>query len=99
MAVHSRRRRGGYTLFEVVLVCAVLVIAAGLMAPSLRGMFGYFKQQAAVDSVRAAWAQARARAIDEGRPYRFSVESNGTHYRIAPDRQSYWSGGSGPEDD
>jgi Tfp pilus assembly protein FimT len=89
----ARTRRSGYTLFEVVLVCFVLLAIAGLALPSLKGMYGYYKLNGAVDSVRAAWAQARARAIDEGRPYRFSVEPNGSHYRVAPDRSDFWSGG------
>src|SRR5262245_26003542 len=88
------RRRAGFTLFEVVLVMAVLVIAAALTYPSLKGMYGYFKVHGAVDSVRAAWAQARAHAIEEGRPYRFAVEPDGSHYRVAPDHNDFWNGGS-----
>jgi type II secretory pathway pseudopilin PulG len=88
----ARVRRRGYTLFEVVLVCAVLVVIATITVPSMRGMYGYYKVQGAVDTVRAA------KAIEEGRPYRFSVEPNGSHYRVAPDRADYWSG-SPPTDD
>lgn len=89
----ARTRRSAYTLFEVVLVCFVLTVITALALPSLKGMYGYYKLNGAVDSVRSAWAQARSRAIDEGRPYRFSVEPNGGHYRVAPDRSDYWSGG------
>jgi hypothetical protein len=92
----TRTRRSAYTLFEVVLVCFVLTVIAGLAVPSLKGMYGSYKLNGAVDSVRAAWAQARARAIDEGRPYRFAVEPNGSHYRVAPDRPEFWSGGAKP---
>jgi hypothetical protein len=95
----TRTRRSAYTLFEVVLVCFVLTVLAGLALPSLKGMYGSYKLNGAVDSVRGAWAQARARAIDEGRPYRFAVEPNGGHYRIAPDRSDYWSGGAKPASD
>lgn len=96
--MHARSRRRGYTLFEVVLVCAVLVLLATMAYPSIRGMYPSFKLRGAVDAVRAAWAHARARAIEEGRPYRFAVEEGGTHYRIAPDRDDYWSG-SPPQND
>ncbi|MFO0879279.1 MAG: hypothetical protein U0840_18190 [Gemmataceae bacterium] len=88
------RRRAGYSLFEVILVCAVLVILASLAYPSLRGMYPYYKLQGAVDSVRAAWAQARSRAIEEGRPFRFAVENQGRHYRVAPDTPEAWGSGS-----
>ena len=95
----NRSRRSAYTLFEVVLVGAVLTILAAVSYPTLKNMYGYHKLNGAVDSVRAAWAEARSRAIDEGRPYRFSVEPNGSHYRVAPDEDDYWSGGSGPAND
>lgn len=94
----ARKRRDGFSLFEVVLVCAVLVILSALAYPSLRGMYPYYKLQGAVDSVRAAWAQARARAINEGRPYRFAVENQGSHFRVAPDRSDYWSGAAPSSD-
>src|SRR5262245_40719595 len=94
----ARSRRSGYTLFEVVLVAAVVLILAALAYPSLRGMYGGYRVTAGVDSVRAAWAQARGRAIEEGRPYRFAVEPNGTHFRVAPDHSDYWSGSPPSED-
>jgi prepilin-type N-terminal cleavage/methylation domain-containing protein len=94
-----RSRRPGLTLFEVLLVMAVLVMVSALMYPSLKSMFGFYKLQGAVDVVRSAWAHARSRAILDGRPYRFSIEPDGSHFRIAPDQSDYWSGGSGPSED
>jgi len=91
----TRDRRTAFTLFETVLVCAILVLVAGLSYPSLRAMYGSYKMTGAVDSVRSAWAQARARAIEEGRPYRFAVEPEGSHFRVAPDREEFWGGSSG----
>jgi Tfp pilus assembly protein FimT len=85
-------------LLELSLVAAVLTILASLVYPSAKASLGYFKVNAAVDSVRGAWALARSRAIDDGRPYRFSVEPNGSHYRIAPDDSSYWPNAN-PSDD
>ena len=85
-------KRRGYTLFELVLVLAVLVLLSAITYPSLKGMYGHYKMTGAVDSVRAAWAQARAHAIEEGRPYRFAVVPDTGHYRVAPDQPDYWSG-------
>jgi len=94
----TRSRRSAYTLLEVALVTGIIVLLSGLAYPSLRAMYGSYKMTGAVDSVRAAWAQARARAMEEGRPYRFSVESDGAHFRIAPDQADYWNGGSPSSD-
>lgn len=91
-------RRAGFSLFEVVLVVALLVVLAALSYPTLKSSYGYFKLHGGIDAVRAAWAQARAHAIDEGRPYRFAVEPGGSHFRIAPDAPEYWTG-SAPSGD
>jgi len=92
-----RKRRSGYTLLEVVVATMVVVIMAGVSMPSVRVMFGSFKVHGAADTVRGAWAQARGRAIDEGRPYRFAVIPDSGYFRVAPDDASYW-GGSGGQD-
>jgi hypothetical protein len=62
-------------------------------------MYPPYKLNGAVDTVRGAWAEARGRAIAEGRAYRFSVEPQGTHFRVAPDSPDYWSGGNGSNSD
>jgi Tfp pilus assembly protein FimT len=91
----ARRSRSGYTLLELVMVCAVLTILGSLIVPSLGGLSGSYKMNAAVDTVRSAWAQARGRAIEESRPYRFAVIPGSGKYRIAPDQPEFWGGGSG----
>jgi prepilin-type N-terminal cleavage/methylation domain-containing protein len=87
-----RGLRQGYTLFEVVLVLALLVLLAAITYPSLDAMYGDSKVTAAGDMVRGAWAEAQARAMDEGRAYRFAVLPNQGNYRVAPDSADFWSG-------
>lgn len=94
----TARRRAAFTLIEVILTMCVLVIAASILIPSLQSMMGSYKLQGAVDSVRGAWAEARAAAIEQGRPYRFAFEPNGSFFRVAPDQEDYW-GGSVPDRD
>src|SRR5262245_60047620 len=94
-----KKRRTGATLFEILLVMAIVVIISAMAFPSLSAMYGSYKINGAVDSVRSAWADARARAIEEGRPYRFAVEPSGSSYRVAPDHPDYWEGNSIPTDD
>jgi type II secretory pathway pseudopilin PulG len=89
-----RCRRPAYTLLELILVAAVLAMIGAIVYPSLKGMYGYYKVNGAVDTIRAAWASARARAIEEGQPYRFAVISGTGKYRVAPDSDSGWGDSS-----
>jgi len=93
------KRRSGSSLIEILLVMAILVVVSAVTIPSLQSMYSSYKLNGSVDSVRSAWADARARAIEEGRPYRFAVEPAGSSYRVAPDQPEYWNGGDGPSDD
>src|SRR5262245_61942594 len=87
-----RSTRQGFTLFELVLVAVLLVILAAISVPSLESLAGYFRATAASDAVRACWAQARARAMNDGTPYRFSVMPGKGNYRLAPDSANFWAG-------
>ncbi len=87
-----RKNRCGFTLFESVVVLAVLLIAAGLIMPSLKGLAGGTPLHAASDMVKSSWSQARSRAISEGRPYRFAVKAGTGQLRVAPDSSDFWDG-------
>jgi prepilin-type N-terminal cleavage/methylation domain-containing protein len=86
--------RRGFTLLEVLLVMAVIVMLAAMAYPSIEAMYSDVRLKAAADQVRAAWADARTKAIEEGRPYRFAVQPDG-QFRIAPDAADFWTGGGG----
>jgi len=77
-------KRRGYTLFEMVIVLALIVLLAGLAVPSFEAMYVDYKLQSAVDEVRARWAQIRARAVTEGRPYRFACIPATGDFRVEP---------------
>ena len=94
-----RRQRRGYTLLELALVCALLVVIAAVAFPSLAAMYGQHRLGLATDAVREAWALARARAIEVGRPYRFAVVPGTGRFRVAPDAAEFWSGGGSPNTD
>jgi prepilin-type N-terminal cleavage/methylation domain-containing protein len=89
-----RPTRQAFTLFELMLTMALLVVLAAISYPSLDAMYGTFKVTAATDTVRGAWAQGRARAMNDGRVYRFSVVPNKGNYRLAPDSADFWAGDS-----
>jgi len=90
----------GYTLLEVVLVTALLGVVAAMATPAINSMYAHQRLDAAIDAVRASWATCRAKAVDEGRPYRFGVVVGKGNFRVAPDRDAYWGGdGVNGEDD
>lgn len=91
-----RRVRPAYTLLELVLVLAILVMLGGLAYPSIQGAYGGVRLRAGADSLRSALALARAHAMDEGRTYRFAVMPGQGNYRVAPDSSDYWGNGDAP---
>src|SRR5262249_12697428 len=88
-------RRRAFTLFEVVLVLALMVILGALAYPNLDSLYSDFRWTQASDQVRACWAEARAHAMNEGRTYRFAVVNNSGNYRLAPDSSEFWASNSG----
>ena len=52
--------RQAFTLVEVVLVLAVLVVFAALVIPSFDGLYGEMRVTEAADQVRAAWRRRGA---------------------------------------
>jgi prepilin-type N-terminal cleavage/methylation domain-containing protein len=88
--------RRAFTLFELLLVLALVVILAGIALPYIDSMYADSRVTAAVDQVKARWASARAHAIREGRPYRFAIVVNGNNFRVAPDDADFWGNGGGP---
>lgn len=80
---HSRRR-GGFTLIEMILVLAVLVMVASMALPALEGPMNDQRLRKAADLVRAQWARARVKAMEDGRMYVFRYEVGGELYVVQP---------------
>jgi prepilin-type N-terminal cleavage/methylation domain-containing protein len=90
MKAHSLTRKG-FTLLEILLVMAILIIISAVCLPTINSMYGDTRVHGAADEIRRAWAEARSRAIENGTPYRFSVKFEKIQYRIAPDTDDFWS--------
>ena len=58
--------RIGFTLIEVVLVLAILVLIASLGMPVLRGTLAQQRLKYSADRIRGEWFDARVRAMEEG---------------------------------
>src|SRR5262249_18344663 len=88
--------RPAYTLLELVLVLALVVILAALVYPSFDAMYSQFKLEGAGDAAKGAMMTARTQAIESGQPYRFAVVPGKGNWRVAPHNAAYWSGGTPP---
>lgn len=60
-------RDGGFTLIEILVVIAILLMAVSLAAPSMRGMTDRTRTRSAVDQITGDVALARISAVREGR--------------------------------
>src|SRR5439155_18244287 len=83
--VRAVPRRAAFTLFEIMLVMAVIIVIMGIALPILfYNMHDDTKVKAAVDMVKARWLDCRTHAIEEGQMYRFAVIPNSGKFRVEP---------------
>ena len=87
-----RKERKGYSLFEIMVVLAVIAITTAIAVPTISSMMGDTPVKAAADQVKLRWAKARAKAMEQGKPYRFSVTDN-NKFRVGPDDDFDGAGG------
>src|SRR4051812_44384084 len=85
MTATRTRRRPGYTLMELLIVMALLLILGGLLAPTFSATSRDTGVKAGADVVRGRMEDARANAIEDARPYRFSVSTDGKRVRVSPE--------------
>src|SRR5207253_10302298 len=98
---HSAPLRGSprqaFTLFEMILVLAIMVILGAALYPSLEAMYGDSNVTAAGDMIRGALAVAESHAINAGLPYRFAVLDDTGTYGVAPDTTDVCGGAADAE--
>lgn len=75
--------RRGLTLFEILLVLALLVVIAGMMMPAISNSLSHARLSSGGEIVRAAWGKARLAAMQAGETYVFRYEEGGSRYQIA----------------
>jgi prepilin-type N-terminal cleavage/methylation domain-containing protein len=88
------RKRVGYTLLELIVVLAIVVMLAGLAYLYLDSLQAGPRLAAAADLLRARLNEARMHALQERLPYRFAVKEGTGCFRIAPDTSDYWEDGA-----
>jgi type II secretory pathway pseudopilin PulG len=73
----------GMTLFEIMLVLALMVVIAAVTMPLVSNSLARARLENSGELVRAAWGRARLAAMQAGEPYVFRVEPKGSRYQIA----------------
>jgi type II secretion system protein H len=66
----------GFTLLELILVMVIIAVALGIAAPSLRSFNEGQQTTNTARKMLALMQQARSRAVNEGRVYRFNYDRN-----------------------
>ena len=85
MSRASRRalRGRGFTLLEMLIVLAIIVLVGAAVWPALRGAMDKAELVDAAKAVRTVLSQARLDAIDSGTPRQFRYQPGGTLYEVS----------------
>lgn len=81
-----RKRSGGFTLIELILVMVLMCSILALVAPSLRNFFVSRQTANAAAQIVSLIQLARTQAVTEGRPYQLNWDTGaGTYWLTAQD--------------
>jgi len=80
----QRRRLGGFTLLEVLLVLTLLIVLTAVSWPALDRLIARQGIERAVSDVQLLLTSARVRATDSGVTYQFRYEVGGRRYLLIP---------------
>ncbi|MEX2142846.1 MAG: prepilin-type N-terminal cleavage/methylation domain-containing protein [Pirellulales bacterium] len=76
--------RRGYTLFEILLVMAILVAVGAIAAPIFQKSFEVERLRKGGDTLRTAWAKARVQAMSTGQTHVFQFEYASNQFVVGP---------------
>lgn len=80
----SRSNRSAFTLIELLLVLAVVIVVLSLASPSINRMFQRTALDRGADRVRAAMGEARVSAMKEGDVYAVFVARGDNWFDVGP---------------
>lgn len=87
--LHRVRSQRGFTLLELLVVLAVLVLLVGIAWPAVGRYAGEFRIREAANDDRARLFELRSDAINAGESIEFRIEPDGHRYAIVnPTRKS-----------
>lgn len=76
--------RWGFTLLEMLLICAILTATFAIAWPSMNRMYQDSQLRAGVELVQVRLASTRVKAVDSGLMYQFRYEPGGKRFIILP---------------
>ena len=76
--------RSGFTLLELLVVVAILVMMAALVAPTVVKQMRETRVAQAAESLRETISRSRTFALDTGIDYQFRYEPNGRNFVVLP---------------
>jgi Tfp pilus assembly protein FimT len=80
----NRQRRAAFTLMELLLVLAVLIVAGAILIPAVQGPLQNQKLRKSADLMRAAWNRSRVNAMRTGLIHVFEYQADTGTYTIRP---------------
>jgi prepilin-type N-terminal cleavage/methylation domain-containing protein len=83
-----RRPRAGFTLFELMLVVAILAVVVGFAIPEIRRLMRRSEVNDAARQLRVALLQARLKSIESGGRRWFRYQREGSAFEVAADGES-----------
>ncbi len=78
------RRRSAFTIAEILLVLAVLVVISGLIFPPVLRLMADQPLKEGAERARAQLATVRFKALDSTAAWQFRFEPGGSHYLCMP---------------
>src|SRR4051812_41871947 len=76
--------RRGFTVLEIVLVMAILVITTALAIPVMDHMMASDKLNASLDMTRSRLSDMRALAKENGQDYKLVIQENSEAFQYGP---------------
>jgi type II secretion system protein H len=76
-------RQGGFSLLELIVVLAIIVLVAAMSVPMLQRSFSSQKLNKGADLVRSEMSRARIQAMRTGEIHALFYEPGGTQFKVA----------------
>ena len=84
------KERAAYTLMELMIVIALILAITAISMPVIGTMLDDARLEGATDMVRAKTAEARAYAMEEGKPWRVAYIPGTGVIQVAPEDSADW---------